>query len=190
MMYVHAQYHFTSYSFLFRTDGNYASLRRQLNIYGFLKRQSSNGMWGRKGGLFHRDRPQDLEKIKPRPRADAVLRKSSISNKTNGSPSSISSNSSTSRRSAKKKSPAAASAGKRKTAAAAAAAKTSKSNPPRDFPKALHRFLEECSASHPYLVGWNSTGTAFYVEILHPETLSLLKTYFPGTCLQCCAFPE
>jgi HSF-type DNA-binding len=52
---------------LFLIDGRYESLRRQMNVYGFRK-DPEKKWWSRKGDLFHRDRPEDLEKVRPRPR--------------------------------------------------------------------------------------------------------------------------
>lgn len=59
--------------------------------------------------------------------------------------------------------------------------KTTKKAPPEGALQALYCFLQVCSASHPNLIGWNSTGTAFFMEIFHPEVQALLKKYFPGT---------
>ena len=136
-------------------DGNYASLRRQLNVYGFVK---DKGFWRRiktsAGGLFHRDRPQDVEKIKPRPKQRG-LRKT-------------------------KKDPPAASDSSALHDASGKLGNLTTKDPPEAALHALYCFLEVCGGSHPDLIGWNSTGTAFYMEVFDTRVQTLLKTYFPG----------
>jgi hypothetical protein len=46
------------------------------------------------------------------------------------------------------------------------------------FPELLHKFICECSVSHPDVVKWNSNRTAFNVEIHHPTLPKLLSKYF------------
>lgn len=145
--------------FLIKTaDGNYASLRRQLNTYGFIK---GNGFWKRKetaaGILFHRDSPHDIGRIKPR-------------------------HTGTSRRSEKRKDPPKAHDSSVLQDAPDDEEAPDKKDPPEDALQALFWFLEVCSTSHPDLIGWNITGTAFRMEVFHTEVQTLLKTYFPGTC--------
>lgn len=137
-------------------DGNYASLRRQLNLYGFVK---DNGFWRRKktsaGDLFHRDRPQDVEKIKPRPKQTRPRKK--------------------------KKDPPAVSDPSALHDAPGKSGNLATKDPPEAALHALSCFLEVCGVSHPDLIGWNSTGTAFYLEVFDTRVQALLKTYFPGT---------
>ena len=136
-------------------DGDYDALLRQMNMFGFLK---DNGFWRRKtttaGNLFHRDRPQDIEKIKPRP------------NRT--------------RPRKEKKDPPGASGTSALNVAPGKAGHPSEKDPPEAALQGLYCFLEACSVSHPDLIGWNSTGTAFYMEVFDAEVKTLLKTYFPG----------
>jgi hypothetical protein len=46
------------------------------------------------------------------------------------------------------------------------------------FPALLHKFICECSVSHPDVVRWNLNRTAFNVEIHHPTLPKLLSKYF------------
>lgn len=50
-----------------------------------------------------------------------------------------------------------------------------------EFPEMLHRFIEDCSATHPDVAVWNSTHTAFNVEMHHPLLRGLLLRYFRRT---------
>lgn len=61
----------------------------------------------------------------------------------------------------------------------ATAPKRSRSRMPHGtFPELLHKFICECSVSHPDVVSWNSNRTAFNVEIHHPTLPNLLSKYF------------
>jgi len=132
-----------------------------MNVYGFLK-DTNVKLWSRKDGpstLFHRDHPQNLDMIKPRrPKSAGKSKKAAKAQKAADS-----------------------------AAVAATAATTTKQSertttkaPPEGALKALFCFLEVCSASHPSLIGWNSAGTAFFMEVYHPDVQALLHTYFPA----------
>jgi MRG/HSF-type DNA-binding len=49
---------------------------------------------------------------------------------------------------------------------------------PQSFPVLLHKFISECSKSDPDIVQWNTTRSAFNVEIHHPKLSVLLLQYF------------
>lgn len=64
-----------------------------------------------------------------------------------------------------------------------AAAKKRRNRAPHGaFPELLHKFICECSVSHPDVVCWNANRTAFNVQIHHPTLPKLLPRYFQRKC--------